>query len=102
MTTQERLEIRPILGTLFVAVGATVLLGRLTLFFTDAWTELIGALPAIGMAILKACTTLSFAGRDLFPVVLGVLVSFWPLVLIAGGVGLLIRSQLGKRRATQG
>lgn len=100
MTAQERsaLGAQPVLGTALFAFGTALLLSKLALLLADARTELVGAVPAIGMAILKASTTVAFAGTGLFAVVLGVLVSFWPLLLIAAGSGLLIQSQVARNR----
>lgn len=89
---------KTLLGTAMFALGAAILLNKLAHFFADTSTELIGALPAMGMALLRAATTLPFAGHGRFAVVLGVLVSFWPLLLIAAGSGLLIQSQVAKNR----
>lgn len=105
MSTQEKsaLTSRFVVGAALFTLGTAILLGKLAVFFTDASAELIGTLPAIGMAFLRASTTLPFSGHGLFAVVLGVLVSFWPLLLIAAGSGLLIQSQVAKnRRAARG
>jgi hypothetical protein len=92
---------KPILGTALFALGTAVVLTRLVFFLTNSETDVLGALPAFGMALLRASTTLPFSGHGLFAVVLGVLVSFWPLLLIAVGGALLIRSEVTKsRRAT--
>lgn len=100
MTAQKKsaLGTQPVLGTALFTLGIAILLSKLAFFFTDTSTELIGVLPAVGMALLRASTTLPFAGHGRFAVVLGVLVSFWPLLLIAAGSGLLIQSQMAKNR----
>lgn len=100
MTAQERsaLGTQPVLGTALFAFGTAMLLSKVAFLLASASTELIGAIPAIGMAILRASTTVAFAGNGLFAVILGVLVSFWPLLLIAAGCGLLIQSQVARNR----
>ena len=100
MTVQRKsaLTTKPVLGAALFGFGTAFLLGKLVLFFTAGTTELIGALPAVGMAILRASTTLPFAGHGRFAVVLGVLVSCWPLLLIAAGSVLLIQAQVAKNR----
>ena len=104
MTAQERsaLGTQPVLGAVLFAFGTALFLSKLAFLLASASTELIGAIPAIGMAILKASTTVAFAGNGLFAVVLGVLVSFWPLLLIAAGSGLLIQSQVVARNRRAG
>ncbi len=100
MSAQEKsaLASRFVVGGALFSLGAAIVLNKLAHFFADTSTELIGVLPAVGMALLRASTTLPFAGHSRFAVVLGVLVSFWPLLLIAAGSGLLIQSQVAKNR----
>jgi two-component system LytT family response regulator len=64
---------KPILGTALFALGTAVVLTRLVFFLTNSETDVLGALPAFGMALLRASTTLPFSGHGLFAVVLGVL-----------------------------
>jgi hypothetical protein len=56
--------------------------------------ELVNALPAIGLGVLHAGQALAFEPRSFFAGLAGILVSFWPLLLVAAGT-LLLRNGFG-------
>jgi hypothetical protein len=89
------------LGTVIIGLGILILVPRLSALpprfeeTTEALkAELYNALPAIGLGLLHAGQALAFEPRSFFAGVLGILVSFWPLLLVAVGT-LLLRNGFG-------
>jgi hypothetical protein len=85
-----------VLGMAIVAVGILMLAPKFIAVvplmgntFQEASFEVFNSLPSIGLGALHAGQALVFDPATFFAVALGILVSFWPLLLVTIGTFLL-------------
>ena len=102
-------NLKRMLGTVIVGLGILVFvpkLGALAPGFGETpealKAQLINALPSIGLGLLHAGQALAFEPRSFFAGVLGILVSFWPLVPVAVGTVLLRNGFGGGLKGSEG
>ena len=84
------------IGMVIVALGLAVLAPKfvglaplLNGTLQELTQQTFNALPSIGLGVLHAGQTLAFEPGTFFARVLGILVSFWPLLVVAVGTFLL-------------
>ena len=97
-------SMKSVSGAAALAIGSFLLfvnLDGITAQLNDvvgAQAESVGILPAIGLAGLHALQAFTFNHAGFLSSLLGILVSFWPLILVLLGTALL-RNAFGERPA---
>lgn len=87
---------RPVLGKALLTLGGIFLVAQVALFswhVAQYWDlsggHAVGGLSAMGMAMVHVVNTLAWNPRAALASSLQVLVSCWPLLLVAAGIALL-------------
>ena len=98
--------LKSITGAALVALGLLMLFANMDGVVSSmdglasiSANETLGALPAVGLAVLHAVQTYSFDRVGFFSSLQQILVSFWPLLLVVIGA-ILLRYAFGGRFET--
>jgi branched-subunit amino acid transport protein len=92
---------KSVIGMVILGVGVLILVPKfiamiplLSGTLQEIWLQLFDALPAIGLEALHAGQALAFEPGTFFAGMLRILLSFWPLLVVAVGT-LLLRNESG-------
>ena len=92
---------RSILGATLLAGGAAFLLAKAGLWTlmlsqirVETYAEFLASLPPLAIALLRETIAVVFSRHVYFTLLSGLLVSFWPMLLIVAGASLLIQSRV--------
>lgn len=95
---------KPILGAGLLGLGTVMLLTKPTFAAVtqgvariETWGDLRANLPALLLALLHSIADILFSPHAYFAVASKLLVSFWPLGLVAAGAVLLLQYSKEKR-----